>query len=329
MAVRGGKVALVLGSLALTAGVLGLLGNEWRAGRVDRALTLLPGIVADADPAAADLPADRPLRLTGTAAGAVLVDPLLPVRIRALRLDRTVEMYQYKVLEGPLVDRAVRHERVWSERLMDSSRFAARSPVNPSHMPLTSLRQRAEDARLGRLALSAEVVDLLPAGHTVAPERPGPVTVAGTVLQRSGDGYRSGDPRGPPSIGDVRIRLAAVPAGPITVIGGVADGHVVAWPAANGTPVLLVGAGTLSVEQMIADATRAVRPGLWQGRLGAGAVTLFGLLLLWPRRDSAASGLAAVFGRHPLGSPIMATIVCVAIAMALGWALFRNPLPWP
>lgn len=327
---RGGRVARTLGVLALAAGLLGLLANEWRIGRLDRAVGSLRGMVVDADPQAVAQPKDRPLRLTGLATTeSTLVDPIFPIRTQALRLDRTVEMYQYKVLEGPLVDRAVRHERVWSERLLDSSRFAARSPVNPSFMPVTSLRLRAADARLGRLVLPAEVLDRLPASRSVAPERPGTASVGGTAFHRSGDGYRSGDLAASPAIGDIRVRFTAAPTGPITLIGRVADGQVGAWPAAGGTPVLLAAEGTRSVEQMIDAARRDATPGLWQGRLGGGAVTLFGLLLLWPRRDAAAPRLVRLCGRHRLGGPLMAACLCTATAMALGWGLFRNPLLWP
>jgi hypothetical protein len=196
-------------------------------------------------------------------------------------------------------------------------------------MPLTSLRQRAEDARLGRLALSPEVIDSLPASRSVAPERPGPVTVAGTVFQRSGDGYRSGDPKASLAIGDVRIRLAAAPAGPITVIGAVADGRIVPWRAPGGEMLLLAAEGDRSVKQMTQAAVQAAVPGLWQGRLGGGAVTLFGLLLLWPRRSTPAPWPVGLCGRHPIGGPMVAALAAVAALAGAGWVLFRNPLLWP
>ena len=212
---------------------------------------------------------------------------------------------------------------------MDSGRFANRSPINPSYMPITSLRLRAEDARLGRLGLPVEVIDALPASRPVAPERPGPVTVVGVVFQRSGDGYRSGDPSAPAAIGDMRIRLAAVPAGPVTVIAAVEDGRIVPWRGRNGPPLLLAAEGDRTVQQMTTAALRSAVPGLWQGRLGGGAVGLFGLLLLWPRREAPASGLVALCGRHPIGGPMLAALLMVAAMAALGWALFRNPLLWP
>lgn len=327
---RGGGLRSILGVLALLAGISGLLFNEWRIGRLDRGMASLRAETVDADPQAADLPSGRPLRLAGRATtAAVLVDPVLPVRAQALRLDRIAEMYQYEVRDGPLVDRTMHPKRIWSERLMDSSRFANRSPVNPSHMPIASLRLRAADAKLGRLVLPAEAIDTLPASRPVSPERPGPVTVAGTVLRRTGDGYQSGDPAASPVIGDVRIRLAAVPAGPITVIGAVADGRIVPWRGPDGPPLLLAAEGELSVEQMTVAAARAAVPGLWQGRLGGGAVGLFGLLLLWPRRNAPAPRLVTLCGRHPIGGPMVAGLAMVAAIALLGWALFRNPLLWP
>ena len=320
----------ILGVLALVIGLAGLAFNEWRIGRLDRGMASLRGEAIDADPSAADLPAGRPLRLSGHAVTAtVLADPLLPVRAQALRLDRVAEMFQHEVREGLLVDRTMHPRRIWSERLMDSSRFANRSPVNPSHMPISSLRQRAEDARLGRLDLPPEAIDALPASRSVAPERPGPVTIAGTVFQRTGDGYQSGDPDASPAIGDVRIRIAAAPAGPITVIGAVADGRIVPWKAPGGVPLLLAAEGELSVEQMTRAAVRTALPGLWQGRLGGGAVGLFGLLLLWPKRSAPTPRLVALCGRHPIGGPAVAALLMVAASAALGWALFRNPLLWP
>ncbi|HMR33937.1 MAG TPA: TMEM43 family protein [Geminicoccaceae bacterium] len=327
---HGGRLRAILGTLALLAGIAGLLFNEWRIGRLDRGMADLRALTVDADPMAADLPSDRPLRLSGRATSAtVLVDPVLPVRAQALRLDRVAEMFQHEVRDGVLVDRTMRPKRIWSERLMDSSRFANRSPINPGHMPITSLRQRAEDARLGRLVLPAEAINALPASLSVTPERPGPVTIDGTTFQRTGDGYQSGDSRASPAIGDVRIRIAAVPAGQITVIGGVSDGRIVPWRTAGDLPLLLAAEGGPSVVQMTRSAAQAAAPGLWQGRLGGGAVSLFGLLVLWPRRSVPAPRLVTLCGRHPIGGPMVAALSMVAAVAALGWALFRNPLLWP
>lgn len=328
MRTRGPR--LVLGILALAFGLSGLMLNEWRGGRLQRGMESLRSRVIDADPGSPDLPDGRALRLTGeaTAAG-VLIDPVLPVRVQALRLDRTVEMYQHKVQEGPLVDRAMRHERVWSEQLMDSGRFANRSPLNPNHMPIRSLRQYASNARLGLLALAPDVLDRLPASRSVAPERPGPVTVAGTAFTRAGDGYRTGDPAGQPAIGDMRIRLSAAPMGRITVIGAVRNGRIVPWVLPDGLEILLADEGDRSTVQLMVSAGREALPGVWQARLGGGAVVLLGFLLVWPRRDAPAPALVTLCGRHPLGGPIVAAVSTVASLVAIGWALFRNPMLWP
>jgi hypothetical protein len=317
-------VPYVLGWLALLGGIAILAANEWRAGRNDQAIGTLLQEVREVD-RSGGIPSGVPVRLTGDArVGASLRDPLLPVEERALRLDRQVEMYQWReIVEGTGDNRSIRHEAVWSSRVIDSTRFLTRGPVNPGRMPLDPVRVYAADARLGQVGLSRDALDALPATGAVTPSEPAPIQLSDLTLVPDASGYRSGDPQRP-AVGDVRIRFEAVQPGTITVVGAVQDGRIGAWMAPNGSRVLLADAGTHTAGDLAADAKRIALPGLWGMRFVGTIASLVGLALLWPHLP-----LRRLLGRARGPGALVGALALTAIAIAAGWALFRTPLGWP
>jgi hypothetical protein len=164
------------------------------------------------------------------------------------------------------------------------------------------------------------VLDRLPATELVAPSESGPARLGGLSLLPDAAGYHSGDPLRP-AVGDVRIRFAAVPVGPVTVVGAMRDGTLGPWAAPNGAPVLLADAGRRSTHELIAGSARASLAALWGARFAGGVAAFMGFALLWDRLP-----LWRVLGRRRGPGALAAALGLVGTAVALGWLLFRTPL---
>jgi hypothetical protein len=253
-------VAIIFGSVLLLAGSIGLFWNEWRS--AGRTATLLAGersvVSLDAQSVPTPLPAGL-VHLAGQARPSeAIVDDVFPVRSEGLRLDRTVEMYQWREhREGSGDDREYRYERVWAEGRIPSERFrAGGSRANPAPPPIASERRYPTEVSIGAFGVAPALVELLPASEAVIVTGAGDVYVGGELYRATGAAFSNGR-QASPEIGDVRVRFEAVPAGPISVL-GVVDGAVVdRWTAPNGQILAMASPGSTTAQAMLAAAYRS------------------------------------------------------------------------
>lgn len=129
--------------------------------------------------------------------GAALVDDEFRVRTREFGLDRRVEMYQWRSLDG-------RYERVWHGARIDSDGFAA-GHENPPRMLLENRRWWAAKPTLDGRPLAPEVVRALGEWRVL---RPGfsrlPANLAAS-FQPEGEGLGTAENPLAPRIGDLRV----------------------------------------------------------------------------------------------------------------------------
>ncbi|MEK0082803.1 TMEM43 family protein [Benzoatithermus flavus] len=330
-------IAVIGTSIGIGAAVV-LVWNEWqlawRLGALDEAGRNLVTVAPESrDDGGA---VGRPLHLVGEAlVPAPIRDPVLGVSVEALRLDRTVETYQWvERKEGSGDNKTLRYERIWSPLPIPSERFEQRTlHVNPKTLPLTSASSVAAGARIGRFELDEALLAALPATREILPEgEAGTLSARGMVFRRSGDWLYGSDPAAP-EVGDVRVRLAAAPTGRISLIGTI-DGsgrRLVPWRAPNGMEVALAAYGEVAPERLLGAAARGGWQEAWSlrglGVLGMVAAVMFAL----PALAGRFAGNPAFRGRRRLGTMLLmaaglAAGVCVAgrigarLLLALGVA---------
>lgn len=323
-------VATVVGIILLLAGSAGLFWNEWRS--ASRTATLLAGersVVSLAVDAVPTVPPAGLVHLAGEArASETIVDGLFPVRSDGLRLDRTVEMYQWREhREGSGDDREYRYERVWAEGRIPSERFrAGGTRVNPAPPPFASERRYPTEVSIGAFGVAPALVGLLPASEPIVVSGASDVHV-GSELYRAASAAFSNSRQSSPAIGDVRVRFQAVPAGPISVLGGI-DGSVVdRWTAPNGKSIAMASPGSTTAEAMLAAAYRSNALATWGIRFAATFVVFIALALLvsrlerhFPRARALRTELQAGLVL-PLGVTLAVAWALVVIAAA--WVVFR------
>lgn len=240
---RTRPVAIVLtlctAALLLSAAILGPGGDGRSAA----------AIAAEAVDPALD---GRRVRVSGwLESGQILRDPVLGVSADAVALIREVEMYQWQETfpaaglrrrrGNPDAAGAPRYRAVWSARRIASEKFRAAGHYrNPRTWPLRATAWRAGQLRLGAFRPDPALVDIgaggamrqrLPLG--VAHLDGLPPELRARATDRQPDWLYIGDPL-MPEIGDLRVRVYALPAQRVTVTAIQRGDRLQAAPAGTG-----------------------------------------------------------------------------------------------
>ena len=316
----------VFGLILVLAGSIALFWNEWRS--ASQSATLIAGERAVVGAGLDRVPSEGMsglVHLAGPARPSGLTsDPLLPVTTEALRLDRVVEMYQWREFsQGTGDNRTDNYEAIWAEGRIPSERFRDRMRhSNPAAPAIASARFYPDEVALGVFAVAPEILDLLPANEGVVAAPGREVFIEGRALRGEGSAFLTGSLANP-EIGDVRVRYQAVPAGEISVLAGL-DGSVLGpWTAPNGGIIALAEPGLRTSGQMFGAAYRSNALTTWAIRF-AGTLGIFvGLSILLGHIARRVPPLADLQAR--LKGPIALTLaLATALAViALAWVAFR------
>lgn len=340
----GRSLTGVLVGLVLVAGtVAGLFWNEGRAVTTARSLAEGRGLVVDVAVEPVD-PANRgrlvhvagPLKLAGP-----LADPLFPVSADAIRLVRRVEMYQWRETSrsetrktlggGEETVTTYDYDRVWHDGRIDSAGFRETAGHDNPALAAESLTLRAQTAALGAFAVDTGVLDQVGTEQPVAiaPDRAAAVAAAlGTArkVTVAAGAVRVGDDPDRPVVGDLRITFAAVPPGPVSVVGRQEGSALVPYQTASGDRLLLAEDGFVPADGMFANAEAANTLITW-------AIRVAGLVLMWIGFALVLGPLSVVFDVVPaLGSlvgfgtgliALLLTALVGPLAIAVAWFWYR------
>lgn len=342
----GGSLVGMLIGLILIVVAIGLLAwNEGRAVKRARALQEGAGQVVSVSADAVD-PANQG-RLIHVSARAEtdeqLTDPEFGVTARALKLRRSVEMYQWreesrsetreKLGGGTETVTTYSYDKGWARHPIDSSSF--RHPQghgNPDRMPYQQWSQIADDAHLGGFRLSRSLLAQLDTFEPVPlASEPNPTRAELQLppdAQLDGHQIYLGDDPGAPKIGDTRIRFAAVYPQPISVIAVQRGNRFAPYQASNGDTIELLETGVLSAQEMFEAAQQRNRLLTWGLRLGGFVLMSVGIGLLFGTLRVLASIVPAlgrlVGGTIGLVSGLLAAMISL-VTIAIAW-LFYRPL---
>jgi len=231
--IRDSLQGIVFGLLLFVISFPLLFWNEGRAVHRAQSLTEGKGAVVEADATKLDPKLNGKLvHFTAEATTEeTLRDAVFPEveAPHALRLKRTVEMYQWKQNSsskkrkklggGEETVTTYTYEKVWSDRAISSSGFKEPGHSNPGGLPLNSAEETSKAGTVGVYKLGS-LVSRLGNWETVgAPEEAerDDYAVSGGTL------YRGADPSHP-EVGDVRVTFAVVRPATVSAI-AVQDGQ--------------------------------------------------------------------------------------------------------
>ncbi|GGD18217.1 TMEM43 family protein [Aureimonas glaciei] len=339
------SVAGVLVGIVLVLIVIGVLfWNEGRAVVTAQSLSEGQSTVVSIDPATVQ--AANEGKLVYAQGDAVvadpLVDPLLGVEAAGIRLQRQVEMFQWKESSksetrtklggGEETVTTYTYARDWAEGPIDSSEFHAPAGHENPEMPLGSDSIQAPAAAFGGFTLGDEVLSQVSGDEPVAlsadageqieaalAETGRPVTVAlGRIFV--------GENANAPALGDLRISYTKVPAGPLSLIAQQSGDSFTAYQTQAGDRLLLVDSGAVSLDKMFADAQSANVVITWIVRL-VGLVLLFiGFALVTKPISVVASVVPLLGDLVGLGTGLIAFVAATVtggVTIAIAWFFYR------
>lgn len=334
---------VVIGLLLIIGMIVLLFWNEGRAVTTAKALTEGAGIVISIASATVN-PANngRLVHVSGeVTTQATPSDPDFGVSAPGLRLERLVEMYQWKqdsksetttkVGGGEETVTTYSYAKEWSDRPIDSSGF--KQPAGHSNPPM-EIRERSDQvpqAALGGFVLDKPVLDLVGGEQTLA-LRPNQLSTVRSAFQGQAkvgivDGriYLGGDPTAP-AVGDYRISYKVVPAGDVSVIGRQAGDRFQPYATKAGRDLLMVDSGVVPAETMFADAVTENTLITWIVR-AVGLVLLFvGFALILGPLGVLADVIPFLGSIVRLGAGVLAFVFALVVGVttiAVAWFWYR------
>lgn len=334
-------VGVLIGFIFVVVSIGVLFWNEGRAIRTAQGLAEGAGIVRSVPAERVDPSNDgRLVHVTGmlSTAGPV-TDPDFALRVRGVRLDRHVEVYQWKEEThsetrtkfggGEERTTTYKYVRTWSDKPIDSDRFKEpRGHTNPV-MTYQSRDVLAAGTRLGAFA----VPDALLRGFG-EPRRVAATDVQANALQirvnkpvvvNDGVLYVGRDPS-QPAIGDMRISFAEVPLQTASVVAAQAGSGFAPFPTHTGTTVELIAAGAVPAKVMFQHAEEENATMTWVLRLIGVIFMLIGFNFVL-RPLAVAGSVIPLLGDVIGAGTFLVALVCTAaiapIVIAFGWLWYR------
>jgi hypothetical protein len=320
-----------------------LIWNEGRAVHTAKGLTEGLGAVVSVPADSVDAGKEGKLiHVSGAVkTDAPVADDELAVQATAVKLIRTVEMYQWKEHEksesrskiggGTETVKTWEYKKEWAEGRIDSSQFKhPEGHENPDAAPQFATKTfTANQVTVGAFTMSpAQIGQLtdttaLPVEAAAAEQLPAEVKDKFKVA--SGKFYQGEDPA-TPKVGDVRISFQVVNPSTVSLV-GVQTGQTFApYQTATGTTILLVEEGSLTAPQMFKKAQDANTLMTWLIRIGGFFLMFLGIFMLF-RPIVVFADVVPLFGTM-LGAGIglfafLGAAILSFVTIAIAWVFYR------
>ena len=299
--IRRGIGGIGTGFLLVIAAIAVLFWNEGRAVTTQRALEEGAGLVVTVDASRLDPQYDgklvhfsADLKPEGRAVDGLFTTVVAPAG--ALRLVRTVEMYQWqqtsrsetrkKLGGGEEKVTTYSYNKAWSDRPIESASFKQPSGHQNPPMPLQSETFPVKSARAGAITLDgtavsslgkAEPLALTPADGRMVRDKLG----TGRPVHVQGGTMLVGAEPTAPAIGDLRISFASATVDRVSAVGEQKDGKLVAYTTTNGSRLFMLRAGDETAAAMFDSAQKSNTALTWALRIGGLLAMLAGFRLLF------------------------------------------------
>jgi hypothetical protein len=270
----------------------------------------------------------------------VLRDPLVGLEVRALRLQRIVEMYQWKESKrttskdklggGTETETVYSYDKVWSEQHISSRDFKlAEGHQNPQTMPYQSEEQTAHTVRLGAFHLSPALVRRISTFKPLPLESsfPLPEALQGRAVQ-DGSGLYIGNAPNAPQVGDLRIRFEAVYPVNVSIIAQQSRDSLTSYRSKVGGTIELLQVGQQSPDDMFQQAEEENKMLTWLLRFMGFGMMFFGLSMIFQVLSVTAAVLPFLGKIVATGTGLVSFLLASFLSLltiALAW-LFYRPL---
>ncbi len=271
-----------------------------------------------------------------------LTDPDFNVSAVAVKLDRSVEMYQWKekvtkeekkkLGGGTETVTTYDYVETWSDDAIDSSGFKEDGHDNPGRLPFESQSWRAKNVTLGAFKLSDKQIGMISGTNAVtfddATLESVPKRLHANATTDRKQLYLGKDPNRP-AIGDVRVSFSTTLPGPTSLVGVQTGSTFAPYQAKSGDDILLLEVGTFTAAQMFQQAQDRNTMLTWILRL-VGFVFMFaGLGMVF--KPISVLGDVVPFVGNLLGAGLGLFAFCISVSLSLltisvAWIFYRPVL---
>lgn len=279
----------------------------------------------------------------------VLTDPLFKISSTAIRLERRVEMYQWKQNESSKTEKQLgggtkkttvyTYEKVWSDKPVNSAYFKEAGHENPG-FPFESEKLRANHVTLGDFLLNDSLVDRLgdsrklpvPADYKLPAALSGKSDAAYVHVSRKSSAPSQVSQEQPadnagdaaltePAIGDLRISWYAVVPHEVSIVARQTGKTFSAYPVGSES-ILLIADSVQSAEAIFQSAQSANSAMTWFLRIA-------GLVMMYVGLSCVLRPLSVLMDVIPfLGDLIGAGISLISFLIALPCTLVTIAVAW-
>jgi len=288
----------------------------------------------------------------------ILVDPVFGLSLNAIRLERTVEYFQWvehsstetkkKLGGGQETVTTYTYTQQWVKAPVNSSEFkdpnAATTKTNTVLANIENFKTQAANVSFGayrlpdfmisaiggavplQVTLSEEATANLHKQLALSPHNaqavPQPSSAMPQLVHVSGNTVMLSASPVAPQIGDVRVTFMETRPGTVSIIAKLNGDTFEQFHASNGKTVGMLTMGTHSLEDMYGAAHAANTTMTWILRLAGVCLVIFGLWMI-------AAPLAVLASVIPfLGSIVGAGAGLVSILLGLAWSLLIIAIAW-
>jgi len=318
--------------------------NEGRAVRTEKSLKEGQGAVVDVQNDRVDPANEHKLvHMSGHAVTAeILNDPEFGVSSNAIKLKRTVEMYQWKENKkeeerkkmggGSEKITTYTYSKEWSTDPIDSSSFKESGHDNPGAFPFSQHEETAKEVSVGAFQLDDVLIGKMDAFDPVPVDAKALAAVPQETrakLQLNDGGFYMGEKPAEPAIGDTRVKFAAVMPQDISVVALQAGKSFAAYHASAGMDIEMLRRGIIGAKQMFEMALKENTILTWVLR-GLGWFLMFLGLVLFFRPLSVVGDVVPMFGSFlAFGTGLAALAVSVVLSIGtvgVAWIVYRPVL---
>jgi len=280
------------------------------------------------------------VHLTGDATSQqVLKDPQLNVSVKALKLHRKVEMYQWEEDEssetkkklggGKETTTTYTYNKVWKEGRIDSSAFNQASKYSNPALKISSETWTANPIHVGEFTLDSGLVGQLNAFtpiHLEPSATQSPTAKPGTPRIINGVYYLGNNPDSP-QIGDLRITLQQIPTPTeVSLVARQMGKSFQPFTGKSGVTIEMIDVGKHSAAAMFEEAQKNNKIRTWIVRLLGFVLMFFGFSMLFQPLSVVADVLPIAGTIVGAGTGIISFLIATIFSLstiAVAWIFYR------
>ena len=319
-----------------------LIWNEGRDIQIDRSLREGASLVKSIDATVVDPQRDGKLiHFTSEArTPSVLTDEAFAISENALKLKRTVEIYQWteeqqtstveKIGGSSETSTTYSYKQIWSEQLIDSSTFQDKANYpNPQNKILENFEQAASPVSVGVYTLPDRLVSSLADYERLNLASDLLISLPYAQQEQwqifNNYIYQSADPTNP-QIGDARIWYQIIKPGLVSVIAQQNGENLQAYQTKNGKSIEMIRIGEVSAEEMFAGALQANRLTSWIIRFLAFMFMFLGLNTLLAPLTILVSVIPFFAKILRFGTKLLSGVIALLLSLVtigITWLIYR------